>query len=51
MEGCFFQWHYVELGQSAVAAILTAIALPLTIMLAYKSFQKHKTVSGTYFIF
>ncbi|CAH2102721.1 unnamed protein product [Euphydryas editha] len=45
VEGCFFQWQYVELAQSGVAAVLTAIALPLTILLAYKSFKKHKTVS------
>ncbi|XP_034832984.1 uncharacterized protein NKAIN [Maniola hyperantus] len=45
VDGCFFQWHYVELGQSAIAALLTATALPLTILLAYKSFRKHKAVS------
>nr|XP_026494724.1 sodium/potassium-transporting ATPase subunit beta-1-interacting protein 4 [Vanessa tameamea] len=44
VEGCFFQWHFVELAQSAVAATLTATALPLTILLTYRSFKKHNTV-------
>lgn len=50
VEGCFFQWQYVELGQSALAAFLTATALPLTILVAYKSLQKHKTVTGILYL-
>ncbi|XP_023949034.2 uncharacterized protein LOC112053736 [Bicyclus anynana] len=44
VDGCFLQWQYVELGQSAVAALLTATVLPLTILLTYKSFKKQKIV-------
>lgn len=46
VDGCFLQWHLVELAQSAVAALLTVTALPITILLTFKSFKKHKTVSG-----
>ncbi|XP_013176293.1 PREDICTED: DNA-directed RNA polymerase II subunit RPB1 [Papilio xuthus] len=45
VDGCFLQWHLVELAQSAVAALLTITALPITILLTYRSFKKHKTVS------
>ncbi|CAG4979387.1 unnamed protein product [Parnassius apollo] len=45
VDGCFLQWHHVELTQSAIAAILTATALPLTILLAYRSFKKLKSMS------
>ncbi|KAL0901698.1 hypothetical protein ABMA27_006890 [Loxostege sticticalis] len=45
VDGCFVQWHYIELGQSAVAAAFTAIALPLAILLAVQSFKKRKPMS------
>lgn len=46
VDGCFLRWNYVEMGQSAVAAVLTATALPLAVLLAYRSFKKTKPPSG-----
>ncbi|XP_045494400.1 uncharacterized protein LOC123693370 [Colias croceus] len=45
VDGCFFQWHHVELAQSSVAALFTIIALPLAIILAYRSMKKKKPTS------
>ncbi|XP_026758844.2 uncharacterized protein LOC113518228 [Galleria mellonella] len=45
VDGCFLQWYYVELGQSILAALLTTIALPLAVILAFKSVNKRKTAS------
>ncbi|KAL4716049.1 hypothetical protein ACJJTC_002814 [Scirpophaga incertulas] len=45
VDGCFMEWHHVELAQSSLAAVLTAIALPLSILLAYKSFKHSKPTS------
>ncbi|XP_059048129.1 uncharacterized protein LOC131843479 [Achroia grisella] len=45
VDGCFLQWYYVELGQSILAALLTIIALPLAIVLAFKSVNKRKAPS------
>ncbi|CAH1639611.1 unnamed protein product [Spodoptera littoralis] len=42
VEGCFMQWDHVELGQSAVAATLAATALPLAVVLSFRSFKKQK---------
>lgn len=42
VEGCFMQWQHVELGQSAVAATLAATALPLAVVLAFRSFKQIK---------
>ncbi|XP_041975722.1 uncharacterized protein LOC121730648 [Aricia agestis] len=40
VDGCFFQWHHVELAQSSTAALLTAIALPFSVILTYRSYSK-----------
>ncbi|XP_068626982.1 uncharacterized protein NKAIN [Battus philenor] len=45
VDGCLLHWHHVELAQSAIAALLTATALPLTCLLAYRSYKKRKSVS------
>ncbi|CAH0405475.1 unnamed protein product [Chilo suppressalis] len=45
VDGCFMEWHHVELAQSGLAALLTTLALPLAILLAYKSFYKRKIAS------
>lgn len=49
VDGCFLKWNHVEMGQSAVAAVLTATALPLAVLLAYRSFKKTKPPSGKNF--
>ncbi|KAJ2947765.1 hypothetical protein O0L34_g9545 [Tuta absoluta] len=46
VDGCFLPWQYVELGQSALAAALTAAALPLALLLAFRSFKKRKPDSN-----
>lgn len=46
VEGCFMQWDHVELGQSTVAAVFAATALPLAVVLAYRSFKKRKPTAG-----
>lgn len=46
VDGCYFQWHHVELAQSGLAAFLTATALPLIVLLAYRSYKKRKSISG-----
>ncbi|XP_030026874.2 uncharacterized protein LOC115444986 isoform X1 [Manduca sexta] len=40
VDGCFFQWYHIEIGQSALGAAFAATALPLTIVLAYTTFKK-----------
>ncbi|XP_061708667.1 sodium/potassium-transporting ATPase subunit beta-1-interacting protein 4 [Cydia pomonella] len=51
VDGCFLPWHHVELTQSAVAAILTIAALPLSILLTIQSYKRRKpsgaSVKGT----
>ncbi|XP_050670685.1 uncharacterized protein LOC126969355 [Leptidea sinapis] len=42
VDGCFFQWHHVELAQSIVAALLTVAALPLAVLLIFHSLKKQK---------
>ncbi|XP_072945101.1 uncharacterized protein NKAIN [Epargyreus clarus] len=45
VDGCFFQWNHVELAQSALAAVLTITALPLTVLVAIRSFKQQKPTS------
>ncbi|KAM3967584.1 sodium/potassium-transporting ATPase subunit beta-1-interacting protein [Aphomia sociella] len=45
VDGCFLQWYHVELGQSILGALLTTIALPLALVLAFKSLNKRKPAS------
>ncbi|XP_022117371.1 uncharacterized protein LOC110994815 [Pieris rapae] len=42
VDGCFLPWHHIELAQSSIAALLTATALPLTTLLAFRSLKRHK---------
>ncbi|CAG9132336.1 hypothetical protein JYU34_003775 [Plutella xylostella] len=46
VEGCLVQWHYIELGQSALAAFLTLMALPLTIVSTHRSFNRKKSTDN-----
>ncbi|CAK1544611.1 unnamed protein product [Leptosia nina] len=45
VDGCFFPWYHVELAQSSIAAFLTATALPLTVLLACRSYKRQKPTS------
>lgn len=46
VDGCFLQWDHVELAQSAVGALFATLALPLAVLLAYKSFKQRKPKTG-----
>lgn len=46
VDGCFVQWDHIELAQSAIGALFAALALPLAILLAYKSYRKRKPKAG-----
>lgn len=36
VDGCLLFWPHVELAQSSLAALLSALALPLVILQTYK---------------
>lgn len=42
VDGCFLKWYLVELGQSAVGALFATMAMPLAILLTFKSCKKRK---------